>query len=275
MSRTVGRKRLFAVLTLTAAALAVTAGIAWSGAPLHSASTASASASRDQTAYATLNSLTAGMYIGRFESALGIPVFVKASAGGGRTEKTFDGPGYLVQTIQDSTGTVELMAVTACRPDFNPTFATAIGDVTLGRSTLGNQKLAGEKTQPPFDPLYFLSPATANSYFYDQYYLGNPGNYVNDIVGLNDACKTTADFKPLIALGYPALSKLTRANVATTPGIQQFRDSAVINTFAETAPQYTNVAAIIKGFQIGADRLRVRALPGSLNPSREAGVSPG
>ncbi len=254
--------------------MAVTAIFVWGGASRHRVSDASPRTSGDQSAYATLTSLAAGMYIGRFESALGIPVLVEDSAGGGRTEKTFDGPGYLVQTIQDSAGTVELMAVTACRPDFNPTFATAIGDVTLGKSTLGNQKLAGEKTQPPFDPRYFLSPATANSYFYDQYYLGNPGNYVNYIVGLNDACKTSADFKPLIALGYPALSKLTRANVATTPGIQQFRDSAVINTFAETAPQYTNIDAIIKGFQIGADRLRVRALPQSLNPSRDARTSP-
>jgi len=224
----------------------------------------------DGAAYATLNSLAAGMYIGRFEAALGVPVFVKDSKDGSRIEKTFDGPGYLVQTIQDQAGTVELMAVTACRADFNPGFATAIGTVTLGVSTMGGQKLAGEKTQPPFTPRYFVSPATANTYVYDQYYLGNPGNYKNYIAGVDDACKSTADYGALVkAVGLPNIGKLTGETAVTTPAVQAFRNGAVINTYAETGPDNSNVDAIIEGFQIGADRIRVRTLPFSLDPSRE------
>ena len=55
----------------------------------------------------------------------------------------------------------------------------------------------------------------------------------------------------------------------SNPAVQAFRNGAVINTYAETGPENSNVDAIIDGFQIGTDRIRVRTLPSSLDPSRE------
>lgn len=277
MLHTMHRTKLVVLAALVAAGLALGGffvGRTGGSTPAHASAPANASAHlnniSDGAEYAKLSSLSAGMYIGRFEAALGVPVFIKDSNDGSRIEKTFDGPGYLVQTIQDSAGTVELMAVTACRADFNPTFTTAIGAVTLGISTMGGQKLAGAKSQPPFTPRYFVSPATSNTYAYDQYYLGNPGYYKTYIVGVNDACKSTADYEALVkAIGIPNIGKLTGETAASNPAVQAFRNSAVINTYAETGPRDSNIDQIIDGFQIGADRIRVRTLPPPLDPSRE------
>ncbi|HKS90672.1 MAG TPA: ETEC_3214 domain-containing protein [Tepidiformaceae bacterium] len=216
------------------------------------------------TAYAKLASLSAGMYTGRFADALGTPVFVRVAADTKATEKTYVGPGYAVQTVEDTAGTVQIMAVTACNAAFNPTFPSPMGDVTLGKTTMGGLKQANA-AQPPSTPLYHISLATANTTLYDEYYLGNPGNYVTYLVGLDDACKFTADVSGLVkALGIPSVENITRQDL-TNPAVQSFRQGAVINTFAETAPQVTPATAL-DGFQPGVDRILLRTLPASVKP---------
>jgi hypothetical protein len=214
---------------------------------------ATAAPSLRDSEYAKVKSLRAGMYVGRFEQALGVPVFVRRSKDGTRLEKTFAEPEYFVQTVEDSDGTVHLMAITSCTPEFQPTFVTPVGSVTLSSTTMkdfGN----------PTDHVYFVG-GTSNTYFYDEYYTGNASGYKMYIVGVDDACNYHV---PL-----DAVRKYGGQNIpgqVTDPDPLALRQGAIVNTYAETAPMDFQLDMALgkdPTFQIGVNRIWVRTLPAS------------
>ncbi len=101
------------------------------------------------------------------------------------------------------------------------------------------------------------SGATANSYYYDEYYFGNPGLYKTYFVGINDACpyKATNDLRlPFLTSAY------TKATFRPEDqAVKAFRADAVANTYAETGPSADQHA--LEAFQIGASRILTRTAP--------------
>jgi len=215
--------------------------------------------------YATLTQLRAGINIAKFEEALGSAYFIRGSKDGAFIEKTFRGPGrsdpgarpdYWVQAVQDSLGTVQLMAVTSCAPDFNPEFNGPAGNYTLNKSTF-----ASAPDRMPTELRYLTSGATANSYYYDHYYFGNPGYYKDFFVGIDDACPEQLDDASLkVIFDTVKFGKPIPFKDATDPAFKAFREKSIVNTYAETAP-LARLADILAAFQIGADRILVRTAP--------------
>jgi hypothetical protein len=207
--------------------------------------------------FSKLDQLKGGLSLQRFEEVLGTPLFVTRSRDGGFTQSLFRGRGYWVQAVSDNAGEVQLMAVTSCDDGFRPHF---IG-VTTARPSLAtivlNETRFDQTGTTPTKVRYFTSGATANSFYYDEYYLGNPGLYKTYFVGINDAC-------PFANLN-GADSLFVLKDYRDVPydssdtNITTFRANAVANTYGETAA-FADPAAL-KSFQIGADRILTRTAP--------------
>jgi hypothetical protein len=204
-------------------------------------------------------SLSAGYSLEIFKSHLGVPLLVRRA--GPLIEDTFKRRGYWVQTVSDPGGTVQMFAVTVCDDSFHPHFESQVGpSLTLGVSTLASVGRQLKFFRPESD--YQLSGATANSFFYEVEYGGNPGNYKNWAWGIDDACPSWPNeqerfYKQGLFAGF---GNIFRPRVAVSaPRIQRFRRAAVINTYAETAPTVRIKAIEKRRIQIGIDRIRVRA----------------
>lgn len=211
---------------------------------------------RRQAEYDTLDKLRGGMALAYFRELLSAPLFVTRGRNGPFTQSLFRGHDYWLQAVSDDAGTVQLMAVTACEPDFRPSYSGVDGSYPrLGHIVL-NQTHLDESGAMPNTVRYFTSGATANSYYYDEYYLGNPGEYKTYFVGVDDACALPPDDVRL-----PFLLS-TYQNSTYDPSdsvVAKFRAAAVANTYAETGPFFD--ASVLKSFQVGVDRILTRTAP--------------
>lgn len=224
--------------------------------------------------YRKLAMLRGGLSLAYFEQVLGVPMFVTGSPDGKYTQSLFRGPDYWVQAISDAWGAVQLMAVTSCSTDFHPQFggdgdASRIGPAVVLNLTHFNE------VGSPRTVRYFTSGATANSYYYDEYYQGNPGNYITHFVGIDDACPSTP-----LEEGLPFLSSayMNRRYDSADPVVAQFRAAAIANTYAESGVFFDE--GVLAHFQIGADRILTRTAPrvdggtDRIAPSPQVVVSP-
>src|SRR5207244_6957906 len=132
-----------------------------------------------------------------FRNVLGVPVFVSKSRDGQFTQSLFQGRQYWVQAVSDAAGTVGIVAVSSCDLDFRPRFEEPVGGIQdpsgathplLNPIVLNETHLDQVGAGPPSKLHYFVSGATANTYLYDEYSFGNPGNYKTYFVGIDDAC---------------------------------------------------------------------------------------
>jgi hypothetical protein len=218
--------------------------------------------------YEKLTSMRAGFTLQKFEETFGAPVFRLPSrlpSGDKRfVESTFQGRDYWVQVISaHTTGAVLLYSVTSCSTKFNPTFPIGPGAaVTLNKSTLASVT----PDLPRLFSDYFLSGATANSYFYDFGYGGNPSNYKSYAWGLNDACLNLPHPGEYVTVSGPGLGMGFGGDGAyqgpTSAGgreVTRFRQRAVVNTYAELAP-LLDIREIRPSFQVGVDRILVRTV---------------
>ena len=89
-----------------------------------------------QQEYAKLGQLRGGLTLERFREQLGVPLFVTVSKDGLFTEYLFQRRDYWVQAVTDASGTVQLMSVTSCSNDFQPSFEafSGPGPIVLNRS---------------------------------------------------------------------------------------------------------------------------------------------
>lgn len=212
-----------------------------------------------QREYERLRTLRAGIGLSKLEEILGqAPLFVRRSSNGSLTEHTFRGRGYWVQAVTDGADNraerVLMMAITACSLDFAPTIATPFGEVHLNHSRFV------DVGKDPTSVQYFLSGATANSYFFDVFAFGNPGQYKMFFIGINDTCACKANY---------ALRSTTdslryydgdpKPYSATDQEMAAFRRESIPNTYAEAAP-LENVASVLSEFPIGVDRILARTL---------------
>jgi len=195
--------------------------------------------------YVKINETRAGMNIIKFNEAFGIPKFVRKS-NNALIEYIYKRRDYWIQAISTSSGEVLFYAVTSCDPTFKPTIEpNAIKrSITLQASTF---HAVGDD---PTDSKYYLRYATSNSYFYDYYYYGNPSLYQTIIVGINDACK-------IPEVEYPKNRNIKARIDINDEDIVRFRETAKINTYAETSP-FASIDEVLEDFQIGVDRIQVR-----------------
>lgn len=214
--------------------------------------------------YAKLQTLKAGFSNGKFTEVLGSPLFRRPARKGKLVENTYRGRDFWVQTVEDPTGRVVLYAITSCSWEFKPNFEI-IGQnphIQLNVSTLGDARAD--------EAHYFSSPATANSYYFDEYYGGNPSNYQTFVWGLNDACpdwfdetkrrfsgKDPSPMRP--GLKYPDGDSYKGPIRKREKWISRFRSTAIVNTFAQTAPG-VYLKDVLPSFQVGVDRILVRTV---------------
>lgn len=196
--------------------------------------------------YQKLKQLFAGMSIAKFEDVLGSPTFVQKKQV--YSEGVFKGRHYWVQAIYDGQGTVALFAVTSTAPNFNPWFVTEVGTATLNKSTFSST------SSPPRKVRYFASGATANSYFFDEYFLGNPSRYKTYLLGINDVGpRNPEDALPFVSQNYR-----DRAFDSADVLVSEFRNKAIINSYAETSPHHDVDSILEEDYQIGANRIDIR-----------------
>lgn len=174
--------------------------------------------------YDKLSSLRAGFDLRYFEDRLGLPFASRTSQG--YLENGFKGRDYWVQTISRH-GTVELYAVTTCDRDFHPTFTIAGSDLEI---ELNRDHLAD--VLPNADIAYDYSiGASAPSLFYEAIYGGTGGFYKTSLWGLSSLCGFPEGLNtPNVGRDHSGYTSQLDAEG------EAFRESAPINTFAETAP---------------------------------------
>lgn len=179
----------------------------------------------------------------------------------GLTSFTFKGRGFWVQAVVGTDGIVLGYAITACDNELRPMFdrpdARAI---TVNQDTFAS--LGGKGTELN----YFTPGATANAYYVEYVYGGNPSNYQTFGWGLNDACPNFRTRVNESEGGAPIDPDFLdsweyQGDIADAPVyVRRFRDRAIVNTYAETAPVADFQAVFFDYFQVGPDRIQVRTL---------------
>lgn len=187
-----------------------------------------------------IDSLAPTQTVQYFTSILGEPN--TKSVRDGITRLIYKERGYWVETFSDSDDVVQLFDITACGDEgFYPKIKNnPVGpETTLGKTkminTTGNDIWLWKERDAGLKIHYFLRGATAPSYYYDEYYAGNPGNYQTVFTGHNELC------------GYLVLPKdidtaLFAAPVTPNPlsaeQVNRLRKNVTINTFAVTSPSF-------------------------------------
>ncbi len=185
------------------------------------------------------------MSIAKFEEILGSPTFVQKKQV--YSESVFKGRDHWVQAIYDGQGTVALFAVTSTALNFNPWFVTEVGTVILNKSRFSSTSSAPRKVR------YFVGN-TANSYFFDEYFLGNPSRYKTYLLGINDVGpRGPEDAAPFVSQNYR-----DRAFDSADILVSEFRNKAIVNTYAETSPHHDVDPVLEEHYQIGANRIDIR-----------------
>ena len=220
--------------------------------------------------YRTLTQLRAGYTVGRFDEALGAPVFTHLSYNKKWVEYTYEGRDYWVQAVTPrGSTTVAVYAVTSCSRDFDPTFAVPWnGDkVRLNHDTLATVS-SREPGGTSLEARYQTPGATANAYYWEILSGGNPSNYKAFAWGYDDACNDNAwtkwdvpglekygwSFDRVVAVGGRFFAR---------PAIKRFRQEVVVNSYAETAPLDESFPSGEGDFQIGVDRILTRTVSNS------------
>jgi hypothetical protein len=169
-----------------------------------------------------------------------------------------------VETVSHA-GVVELYAVTSCDKSFRPTFTVQGSDarVTLNSSTFADVG-ADERTLG----FSYLLGASAPTLFYEFSPGYLDGYYKTFLWGLNGLCGFPSDFR--LPTGGREVGLVS--NLGTSA--RSFRDEAVVNTFAETAPgvplerrghqhPYPIIGELelrqFHGFYIGPDRVMTQS----------------
>jgi len=220
------------------------------------------------TEYAKLSRLGGGLSAAYFRDVLGTPLFTNASPDDEFVQDLYQGPGYWVQTVSDSAGSVQFMTVTSCVATFRPTLDSG----GFRPMTLLETRLA--ELGQPWAAAYRGLAVTANRTFFEHFYEGNPGLYKTYFAGINDACPNPdapelACEIPLVNVNYHRLDAEFNIVPFDDPEVMRFRACATINTFGESGPGFNERA--LEAFQLGADRILVRAAPGAL-PTRAGEV---
>ena len=184
-----------------------------------------------------LSKLSADTNITYFQNLIGNPVFVNKMENGD-SEYIFVNNLFYVQAITDKDQRVLAYSVTTRSKDFNPSLkfvAMSFGEVEDFRTptvVLGKTTFSELGKILAWAPINIVSYLGAHDYFYsEEYRFGNPGNYQTFFFAQNQAGYVNNVYPA------PALLPVDYNHVSSTyPGIQAYRDRAIINTYTVTAP---------------------------------------
>ncbi len=209
-----------------------------------------------------IEELSAGQSVNYFKQILGNEVTTK-NISSDYKELIFKYKTSYLQTVVNDADTVIFFSVTDCRNPVQvsrPSFMSAYsGDekifpdsVILNRTTFKDFL-----SQDRSNIQYFLSGATSNSYYYETVYGGNPGNYQTLFVGINDICGR-----------FYEECMLHGSSKCSEEDLQNFRKSAKVNTFGESAPGMGGyiedmLQATTSDFYLGPDRIELRVFNSS------------
>jgi hypothetical protein len=159
-----------------------------------------------------------------------------------------------------------MYSVISCDRDFKPSFPIEGGSkeatVTLRGSrfdtVLSNSRGEGLTAD-------YFQGVTANTYYFDLFYGGNPSNYKSFAWGLSDGCPNGDQEVATVELGDAGTPKLQRGEYhgdVSRGGrsVAKFRHRSFVNAYAETAPGIF-FDRVTRGFQIGVDRILTRTVP--------------
>ncbi|MBC7943110.1 hypothetical protein H7X68_01245 [Candidatus Saccharibacteria bacterium] len=188
---------------------------------------------------AKIESLAPTQTVEYFNSVLGEPNVKTAS--GDITRYIYKERGYWIESFSDSNSVVQVFDITACGDEG---FYPAIKNNPVGEEiVLGKTKMID--TTAPKEWLwkegdyglkihYFQRGATAPSYYYDEYYGGNPSNYQTVFTGHNELCGYLV-FPDDIA---KAMSDFSNKKPLNEEQVNRLRSNTIINTFAVTSPSF-------------------------------------
>jgi hypothetical protein len=209
--------------------------------------------------------IRAGVSLSYAEAILGPPLVVGDNEFS--SEQIYLYSGNWVQLVHDDKGKVLLLAVTDCSSDSKQTIETpvygnqsadAAGTVTLNETTLAEAGMGS--------PDYFIG--AHDVYFFEEYFRGNPGQYKEWAVGFSDACPLQA-FSPDFATLEQAISRESvlgqdkrtwAVDWKEDADIAEFRSTARITTYAETAPGVT-LDSVDAADLLGTLVYQIRGLP--------------
>ena len=119
-----------------------------------------------------------------------------------------------MQAVSRPDGTVTLYSVTSCSSNFRPSFRVPGQTGETGTIVLYQDVMSDvlPRTDDPGVRANYNTGNTANSYFYDEWYGGNPSSYKTYIWGVNDACPGDEGLENTYAVaGYPTLKRFLTA----------------------------------------------------------------
>jgi hypothetical protein len=195
-----------------------------------------------QQEYKHLSALHSDQTIQYFDRVLGPPEFRRVSRDGRWLELAYRRRDYWVQAIvprRSDAQNVSFFSVTACSPDFRPTFKLMGQSLTLNKTTL-----ASVRTDMPVYYRYFV-PASVGPSFME--WLNGPHfmAYKSYAWGLNGVCGPVPPmsvFNAVDRLPHRPIGPIFKGTVSPNPKPQwQFRKLVVVNTFAEWGPSQTFV----------------------------------
>jgi hypothetical protein len=203
----------------------------------------------------TINSLTPGINIAKFQEVLGTHLFRRTSENG-YIEYTYKRRGYWIQAITDQEASVVLYTVTSYDQGFKPRLKNnPIGvPIRLGTTTF---KAAAGEHDPELH--YFISGATANTYLMEKLYLGNPSHYQTVLWGYNDAGSIKLQDNTMLLNLFSYLQGREQPPSLQDAVVNIFRANNTFNTFAVSAPSI-DISDILKSFQVGVDRIQTRII---------------
>lgn len=199
--------------------------------------------------YQKINEIRPGMDIRKVNEVFGTPTYTRMSDKNPQiTENTYMENDYWIDTFSKNSGEVLFYSVTSCNKNFTP----SIQPNPINRKIVLQVSTFNSVGIDP-DRLNYSVGVTANTYFFDGYDQGNPSDYEQVFVGWNDVCPPD----PRNAISDLNFFLFHTNFHLTDPQIIQFRKNAVVNTYAETAPN-VRIENLINYFQIGVDRIEVR-----------------
>lgn len=185
-----------------------------------------------------LNKLSTEVQVSYFNKLMGDSTFLNFSPDRKQKEYIYVDSDYYVQAITNSDDKVLAYSITTRKKEFKPTFNKGLVKFKLGETTFSEI----EKNPSNNEKCYgFTSGATASSYYFEEYYRGNPGNYLTYLYGVNDSGYNNQLDKPngLFFVGSPE-------NFQNNGGIYEcnkipgnhskYRAAQAINTYMEIAP---------------------------------------
>lgn len=189
-----------------------------------------------------IESLVPGTNISFFKQKFNDPTFINTDEKEGRREYVFVNKFFYLDATTDLNDKVLYYAVTTRDDKFNPTFKSPMfnlnGDqitVTLGKTRFN------EITDYPTVMDGCLG--AHDWFYYESYYLGNPGNYQTYAFGINmagDSSEINAEKISLINDEVCSWNRKTKEVVeqpkSPTDPILDFRNNSVVNTYLVTEP---------------------------------------